>query len=289
MERDEPPDEKFEFLLPATRKGVNMRRKKWYDLVPERVKEVSKAKDLIQALASTPGTDLIEGKGNGLILLLHGSPGTRKTLTAESVAEIAEKPLYRVTCADIGTKAEAAEKYLESMLHLGKLWRCVVLLDEAGVFLEQRSQEDLERNSLVSVFLRILEYYEGILILTTNRVGTFDEVFKSRIQLALHYPTLGPYQRLQVWQNFLERFEKQRDDTVETGDLCDHLDELCKEDTNGRKIRNALPTARQYAKWKGERLNYAKLKDVIEVAGWCDKYLVKLHKGLTQDQLAEDE
>ncbi|GAW18962.1 hypothetical protein ANO14919_084460 [Xylariales sp. No.14919] len=310
MKRDEPPDEKFEFLLPATIKGFNMRRKKWYDLVPERVREVewnkgafqkvvmnSKAKDLIQALvsnqlaveASTPGADLIEGKGNGLILLLHGSPGTGKTLTAESVAEIAEKPLYRVTCADIGTKAEDAEKYLESILHLGKLWRCVVLLDEAEVFLEQRSLEDLERNALVSVFLRVLEYYEGILILTTNRVGTFDEAFKSRIQLALHYPALGPYQRLQVWQNFLDRFEKLRDDTVETGDLRDHLDELSKEDMNGRQIRNALTTARQYAKWKGERLNYAKLKDVIEVAGRFDKYLVKLHKGLTHDQLAEDE
>ncbi|KAI0147807.1 hypothetical protein GGR57DRAFT_245112 [Xylariaceae sp. FL1272] len=310
MDRDEPPDEKFEFLLPATIKGFNMRRKKWYDLVPERVKDVewnkeafqkvvmnSKAKDLIQALvsnqlaveASTPGTDLIEGKGNGLILLLHGSPGTGKTLTAESVAEIAEKPLYRVTCADIGTKAEDAEKYLESILHLGKLWRCVVLLDEADVFLEQRSLEDLERNALVSAFLRILEYYEGILILTTNRVGTFDEAFKSRIQLALHYPTLGPYQRLQIWQNFLDRFEKLQDDTVETGDLRDNLDELCKEDMNGRQIRNALTTARQYAKWKGERLNYAKLKDVIEVAGRFDKYLVKLHKGLTHDQLAQDE
>jgi predicted ATPase with chaperone activity len=27
--------------------------------------------------------DIISGKGNGLILLLHGSPGTGKTLTAE--------------------------------------------------------------------------------------------------------------------------------------------------------------------------------------------------------------
>lgn len=61
-------------------------------------------------------TDLISGKGNGLILLLHGGPGTGKTLTAEIVAEIAEKPLYRVTCCDVGTKAEQVEKYLESVL-----------------------------------------------------------------------------------------------------------------------------------------------------------------------------
>ncbi|KAI8631671.1 hypothetical protein F5Y19DRAFT_473352 [Xylariaceae sp. FL1651] len=310
MKKEEPPDDKFELLLPATIKGFNMRRKKWYDLIADRIGDVEwnkeafqkvvmnrKAKDLIQALvsnqlvaeASTLSTDLIEGKGNGLILLLHGSPGTGKTLTAESVAEMAEKPLYRVTCGDIGTKAEDAEKYLESVLYLGKLWRCVVLLDEADVFLEQRSLEDLERNALVSVFLRVLEYYEGILILTSNRVGTFDEAFKSRIQLALHYPTLGPFQRQQIWQNFIERLEGLKEESIDVDDLRDHIEDLKDEEMNGRQIRNTITTARQYAKWKGETLTYAKLKDVIEVAGRFDKYLVKLHKGLTQDQLAEDD
>ncbi|PNP85355.1 hypothetical protein FNYG_01184 [Fusarium nygamai] len=77
-------------------------------------------------------------------------PGTGKTLTAESVAEIAKRPLYRVTCGDIGTKAEDVEKYLEIVMYLGKTWGCVVLLDEADVFLEQRSLVNLERNALVS-------------------------------------------------------------------------------------------------------------------------------------------
>ena len=57
-----------------------------------------KARDLIRALVSNhlaaeKGTDFIMGTGNGLILLLHGDPGTGKTLTAESVTE----PLHRVT------------------------------------------------------------------------------------------------------------------------------------------------------------------------------------------------
>lgn len=52
------------------------------------------------------------------------------------------------------------------------LTRVVVLLDEADVFLEERDMKDLKRNALVSVFLRALEYYDGILILTSNRVGT---------------------------------------------------------------------------------------------------------------------
>ncbi|KAL2810572.1 hypothetical protein BDW59DRAFT_168122 [Aspergillus cavernicola] len=143
-------------------------------------------KELIQALVMNQleaerGTDIISGKGNGLIMLLHGSPGMGTIFTAEAVAEIAEKPLYRVTCGDIATKTEDVGKYLEGVLHLGKIWGCVVLLDKVDIFLEERSLSQLERNALVSVFLRALEYYEGIMIPTSNRVGTFDKVFKPRI------------------------------------------------------------------------------------------------------------
>ena len=189
LARAVPPDEQFELLLPLKIKGYNLGIKKWFDLVADRISDVKwnkeafqnlvierKARDLIEALVSNQlaaekSTDLIMGKRNGLILLLHGGPGTGKTLTAESVAEIAEKPLYRVTCGDVGIKAEKVEKYLESVLHLGKIWGCVVLLDEADIFLEQRSLENMKRNAPVSVFLRVLEYYEGILVLTSNRVA----------------------------------------------------------------------------------------------------------------------
>lgn len=306
METDELPNELFEYLLPPTINGFNLRTKKWVGLVADRIKHVKwnkeafskvvidhKAKDLIRALVSNQlesekNTDLIEGKGNGLILLLHGGPGTGKTLTAESVAEIAEKPLYRVTCGDVGTKAEEVEKYLESVLYLGKLWGCVVLLDEADIFLQQRELEDLQRNALVSVFLRVLEYYEGILVLTSNRVGTFDEAFKSRIQLALHYPALGPYKRRRIWENFLDRLEGMEGELIDLADLREHLSDLKDEDMNGRQIRNAITTARQYAKWKNTTLTYQHLRDAIEISGRFDKYLTKLHGGLTEGQLAED-
>ncbi|KAF1969109.1 P-loop containing nucleoside triphosphate hydrolase protein [Bimuria novae-zelandiae CBS 107.79] len=192
LDQEEPPDEAFYFLVPLQTKGFNLRAKKWLDLNMDQIHPVvwnqeafdslvldRKTKELITALVSkqisaAKPTDVISGKGNGLILLLHGGPGTGKTLTAEGVAETAQKPLYRVTCGDVGTKAEEVEGYLESVLHLGKIWDCVVLLDEAEVFLECRSLDDLQRNTLVSVFLRVIEYHEGILILTSNRDGTVD-------------------------------------------------------------------------------------------------------------------
>ncbi|KAJ5291366.1 hypothetical protein N7478_000617 [Penicillium angulare] len=307
MASDSPPDDQFKYLVPPTIKGYNLRRKKWFDLATDRISDAvwnheafsslvieRKSKDLIQALVSSQlesekATDLIAGKGNGLILLLHGAPGTGKTLTAESVAEIAEKPLYRVTCGDVGTKAEDVEKYLESVLYLGRIWGCVVLLDEADIFLEQRSLEDLQRNALVSVFLRVLEYYDGILILTSNRVGTFDEAFRSRIQLALHYPNLGPQQRLRIWQIFIDRLENMDGEAIDIVDLRDNLHSLKDEELNGRQIRNVITTARQYARWKKTTLTYEHLKDVIQVSGRFDTYLDKIHGGFNQEDLARDD
>ena len=181
----------------------------------------------------TIGTDFMDGKGDGLIVLLHGGPGTGKTLTAESIAELVERPLYRVTCGDIGTDAESVEKYLESVLYIGSNWKCVVLMDEADVFLEERTKLDMQRNALVSVFLRVLEYYNGILILTTNRIGTFDEAFKSRIQLALHYPPLDRDGRWEVWRNFVQSLSEVGEN-INTEDISKKLDILATDKEHGK-------------------------------------------------------
>jgi SpoVK/Ycf46/Vps4 family AAA+-type ATPase len=268
-----------------------------------------KTKKLLKALVtnklrSEQGTDIIEGKGNGLIVLLHGGPGTGKTFTAESVAEMAQKPLFRVTCGDIGTHPEAVEKYLDSVLYLGKLWDCIVLLDEADVFLEERQITDLERNALVAVFLRILEYYEGILILTSNRVGTFDEAFKSRIQLALHYKPLQQYQRAKIWRNFfnhLKKLEKDEISPAKPGDGHENADyrntgeidfveidgaipELATKQLNGRQIRNIITLARQLAHEEGVGMRYSHLQEVIDITSSFDKDLKMLRDQEMQNQ-----
>lgn len=240
-------------------------------------------KDIIKALvtvhiasSSFTTTDIIEGKGKGLIILLHGGPGTGKTLTAESVAELAERPLYRVTCGDIGTDAEGVEKYLTSVLYIGTRWGCVVLLDEADVFLEERTQTDLQRNALVSVFLRVLEYYEGILILTTNRVGSFDEGFKSRVQLAMHYPSLDPDSRLEIWDNFVKMARNDGDD-VRYDEIHEKIDTLARNPFNGREIRNIVNNARQLAKYRKESLAYDHFKQAIGIANEFQEYVLNMH------------
>ena len=302
-----PPSDLFLLLLPATINGFNMRNKKWEELDADRVCDVcwnteafdnlvvdNTTRKLIKALVmrqleADKGTDLIAGKGQGLIILLHGGPGTGKTFTAESVAEIAQKPLYRVSCGDLGTDPTKVEEYLESVLYLGKIWDCVVLLDEADVYLEQRSMESLARNALVSVFLRVIEYYEGILILTSNRVGTFDEAFKSRLQLALHYEKLRLKDRRKIWENFIKRLETLEETGVDFDDLYKHVDDLAKHELNGRQIRNAITTARQLALYEEKDLDFDDLQQVIKIAVKFDKYTTEMQEGRTDDEVMRSE
>jgi AAA+ superfamily predicted ATPase len=250
---------------------------KWNEQAFDHLVLHSTKKELIRALvkkhdSTNESMDVIEGKGNGLILLLHGGPGTGKTLTAESVAELTHRPLYRVTCGDVGTNADDVEEYLESVLHLGKVWRCVVLLDEADVFLEERTHQDLQRNALVSVFLRVLEYYDGILVLTSNRIGTFDEAFKSRVQLIVHYPKLQKAERRRIWFNFVKGL---RNTHVQAyiEELEERIEDLSEHEMNGREIRNAIQTATLLAQFKEERLRHDHLTGVIAVSEEFKKYL----------------
>ena len=152
-------------------------------------------------------TDIIRGKGLGTIFLLHGPPGVGKTATAEAISELTNRPLLSLTCGDLGIDSNDVENNLGKYLNWGLGWGAVVLLDEADVFLEQRDIADVGRNSLVSVFLRALEYYSGFLFLTTNRVNVFDEAFISRIHVALHYKPLGPEERSKIWANNIRRLE----------------------------------------------------------------------------------
>ncbi len=87
-----------------------------------------------------------------MIILLHGVPGVGKTSTEETIADGTERPLYPLTCGDIGETPEQVEKYLESAFTLGHRWGCVLLLDEADVFfIARRDKADMRRNAMVSV------------------------------------------------------------------------------------------------------------------------------------------
>jgi AAA+ superfamily predicted ATPase len=132
-----------------------------------------------------------------MIILLDGPPGVGKTLTAESVAEAMKAPLYTMSAGELGTHSDRVERRLSDVLEMATMWNAILLIDEADVFMEQRSPQDLKRNELVSIFLRQVEYFKGVMILTTNRVEMLDLAFDSRVDIRLHYPTLDLSARIE--------------------------------------------------------------------------------------------
>ncbi|KAI0556067.1 hypothetical protein F4679DRAFT_520938 [Xylaria curta] len=259
-------------LLPGTVPGFALRNRKWALLDINLLQEVEQNsewenlflphghQELVQALVGThtsdkegtKGMDLVRGKGKGCIVLLHGVPGVGKTSTAECVAAHTKKPLYPITCGDIGYYAEDVERNMETHFKLAHRWGCVLLLDEADVFLAKRDQKDVQRNGLVSVFLRILEYYSGILFLTTNRVGAIDDAFRSRLHLTLYYPKLTKKQTNDIFTNNFARIanmnEERKKKELPPFEYTDTEDEIlnwAKKNYkilgwNGRQIRNAF-------------------------------------------------
>jgi hypothetical protein len=179
--------------------------------------------------------DVIQGKGKGLVAVLHGPPGTGKTLTAEGISEFLHCPLYTVSAGELGTDPRTLEAELQKILDIAHAWGAVLLLDEADVFLEARTIQDIHRNALVSIFLRLLEYFQGILFLTTNRVESFDDAFQSRIHIALRYGELSAKAKISVFKMFVERVRAL--EGVQTMPFTDDdYEALARHSLNGRQV-----------------------------------------------------
>ncbi|KAF7868342.1 hypothetical protein EAF04_004874 [Stromatinia cepivora] len=192
--------------------------------------------------------DIVEKKGKGLVMLLYGPPGVGKTTTAETVVIAARKPLFSISVADVGNEAKKVEKNLAKIFALATTWQAILLIDEADVFLETRTQgvnSNIERNSLVSVFLRVLEYYQGILMLTTNQIAQFDVAVKSRIHVAIKYDDLNDQQSFAIFNGFLKPLSEKGLIKDMSGILQWLEEDVCRSDVGlgGRQIRNIVTTA----------------------------------------------
>ncbi|KAJ5611870.1 hypothetical protein N7528_008975 [Penicillium herquei] len=247
-------------------KGFDLRKKEWCEFsidelhdpewsdVPyEKLVLPPDEKKLILAMADrerrdkTGFDDFVERKGVG------------KTLTAEAVADKYKIPLYILGANDLGTNPRQVDNALESAFVCCRLWGALLLIDEADVFLENRTSDNLQRNELVAVLLRRLEYYEGLMFLTTNRTKSIDDAFLSRMDLILRYPNLDDEARRTIWHNFLARVGENAHSVTEAD-----LDELKDYDFNGREIKNLIKTACVLAVGE-EMLTMENLRTVIRI------------------------
>lgn len=152
--------ENMMLLLPNRVYGFVLRSRRWHFLNIDNVRPLERHSDgfeslilpsgvarLVESLVKTHDpqnmpsfvnsehdhhhVDLVRGKGKGLIILLHGAPGVGKTSTAECVADYTSRPLFPITCGDIGETAKDVEHNLEQNFSLAHRWGCVLLVGPA--------------------------------------------------------------------------------------------------------------------------------------------------------------
>jgi ribosomal protein L12E/L44/L45/RPP1/RPP2 len=198
--------------------------------------------DLVTMLVGHRGgfKDIIGNKGGGAIILCAGPPGTGKTLTSEIYSEAMERPLYSVQCSQLGTDPDALETELLKVFARAQRWGAILLLDEADVYVASRGR-DLTQNAIVGVFLRVLEYYGGVLFLTTNRADLVDDAVASRCLARIDYRVPTPPDQARIWRTLADTAG------VDLGDA--EIKKIVKEfpELSGRDVKNLLKLASMVA------------------------------------------
>ena len=208
-------------------------------------------RDLIDILTSDMNVlmeDIVEGKSGGTTILCKGAPGLGKTLTAEVYSEVVGKPLYRVHSGQLGTSAASVQANLSEILRRAARWDSILLLDEADVYIRCRDN-DLQHNAIVAEFLRTLEYFRGLLFMTTNRIDDVDDAILSRCIAIIQYHVPPKDDAARLWKSMAIQFEVEL-----PNDLVEELT-ASYPNASGRDIKELLKLTSKYCKSKNMPLS----------------------------------
>ena len=234
---------------------------KYQESAYENVVMDDSVKEFIKILASTQDKntfkDIISNKEGGCIFLLIGNAACGKSSSAEAIAEVLHKPLYKITSGELGNSVWEMEERLRDILNDARRWNAIVLIDEADIYLQNRKDKDLHNNAMVSIFLRQLELFNGVMFLTSNRdIKEIDPAFKSRIIQTFYFHDLTKEDRKKIWINLL----KCQDMTV-TDKQADTLSEAT---LNGRQIKNIIKAAIANTIYYNKKLDYDTIYETMK-------------------------
>ena len=218
-------------------------------------------RELINLLVSSGGDDsrdIVQGKSGGVIIITSGPPGTGKTLTSEVFSEKVKRPLYVVQCSQLGTNSDKLEEKLNVVLERATRWNAVLLIDEADVYIHERG-DNIHQNAVVGVFLRLLEYYSGVLFLTTNRECVIDDAIMSRAIAHIRYTMPEDEEREALWSILSEQYG-----TPFEAEMCKEL-AMTFRGISGRSVKQLIRLSKALSVSRGEELT-------IETIVWVARF-----------------
>lgn len=200
----------------------------------------------------------------GVRALLVGPSGTGKTLVASWLATKLGLPLFRVDIASVVSKyIGETESNLAALLSKAEQSEIVLLFDEADSLFGKRTDikdsSDRYANSQTNYLLQRIEFYTGIVILTSNSRGRFDSAFNRRLDQIIEFPLPASEERRSLWQAHLGKRHqistRQFNQLAVTSDLA------------GGQIRNAVLTGAVQAKSEERLIQFNDL-----IAGLAGEY-----------------
>lgn len=195
--------------------------------------------------------------------------------------------MFPVICSEIGTSLARFDGKLEEISDYATKWGAILLFDEADVLLQARCDYEcanLKRNDLVSSFVRFIEYYQGIVFITTNRVSRFDEALMSRIDITLGLPPLDRGRRVCIWHNHIQDLDDEGTiNESQSREFCVLAEQKwSKDDINGHQIKKVVKTAKLIAEKKDRMLGHKEIETMLKMerefeerAGYLDEKMEK--------------
>lgn len=213
--------------------------------------------DILVGSSEVMMDDIVKGKSGGIIVLASGPSGVGKTLSAEVFSEGVKRPLYNVQCSQLGTNESLLEGSLKKVLRRSIRWNAILLLDECDVYVHDRGQ-DINQNAIVGVFLRTLEYYNGIMFMTTNRATIVDDAIMSRVTAWIKYEMPSPEELFSVWKILSANYKVEITDN-EITKIVEAMPNL-----SGRNVKNILKLAKLYSKKMDGKITVNSLRYVAK-------------------------
>jgi SpoVK/Ycf46/Vps4 family AAA+-type ATPase len=178
--------------------------------------------------------------GLALAFNFAGPPGTGKTICAEAIAHALGRRLLLARYSELESLwMGETPKNVAAIFKTARDERAVLLFDEADAIAARRSTSvdhgfQRESNTVVSVLLQELEWYNGVVIFSTNLAANFDPAFERRIRTHVLFDMPGPVEREQIWRVQMHPSRTPLADDVDFRSLAERYA------VSGGDIRNAV-------------------------------------------------
>jgi hypothetical protein len=242
-------------------------RLRWDDLVlpaptREALEEIAFEAAARLRLLAEPEPGRLYARSGGLAALFCGPPGTGKTMAAEIIADSLGADLLVVDVAAtvskyIGETAKNLSRAFDEAAASG----AILLFDEADALFAKRTEikdaHDRHANADTSHLLQLLEGFDGLAILATNRRANMDPAFVRRIRHVVEFARPAAAERRLIWRRAMAALAGE-EHTAALGGLLDAIAD--QHELTAAQIKNAALTARYAAMREGGPISEAQIR-----------------------------